>query len=93
MYRNIASGTKWQLAAPSLILAGIGAALCVPVFVFYFYGTWFREHSKFAQGIEAKRQVDLNVATNAKVEAARDATVHNEAATGNPRPLLRGIEV
>lgn len=91
MYRNIASGTKWKLVAPSIILAGIGAALCVPVFVFYFKGTWFREKSKFAQNIEAKRQENLNVATNAKVDRTEDATRHKELIASDAG--LRSTEV
>lgn len=93
MYRNIATGTKWQLAAPSLILAGIGALLCIPVFVFYFLGTWFRENSKFALSIENKRQEDLNVATNAKVDRARDATTHDEAVAGSSGVRVTSVEV
>lgn len=92
MYRNIASGTKWQLVIPSLILAAIGAALCVPVFIFYFHGTWFRENSNFAQNIEAKRQDDLNVATNAKVDRTRAETIHAEVAANDPDRSLRRTE-
>lgn len=93
MYRNIATGTKWQLVAPSLILAGIGAALCAPVFVFYFHGLWFRERSKFAQSIEAKRQEELSVATAAKVDRTRETTDHEEVVAANADSYLRSTEV
>lgn len=90
MYRNIASGTKWQLVAPSIILAGIGAALCVPVFVFYFHGRWFRKNSKFAENIEAKRQEDLSVATSAKVGRAADMSLNEDVAAKDAGLHQRG---
>jgi MFS family permease len=93
MYSNIAPGTKWQLTAPSLILAGIGAALCVPVFVFFFFGEWFRKNSKFAQNLEEKRQDDLNTVTDTKVDGARDAAGHDEVVGGGSDPGMRSTEV
>ena len=55
-YSNIMSGTKFQLAVPTWILTGIGALLCIPVYVFYFKGEWFREKSKYAQQLAQERE-------------------------------------
>ncbi len=55
LYENIANGTKWQLTAPSLILTAIGVLLTIPVYVFYYYGAWFRKRSPYAQELEQVR--------------------------------------
>ena len=54
-YTNIAPGTKMTLTIPTLILFGIGALLCVPVYVFYFHGAWFRQRSPYAQQLAQER--------------------------------------
>jgi len=55
MFTNIKPGTKWTLPAPSFILGGIGVLLCIPVYIFYFKGVWFRKRSPFAQQLEQER--------------------------------------
>lgn len=55
-YHNIFPGTKWQLPVPTWILCGVGMLLCVPVFVFYHYGSWFRKRSPYAQALEHERE-------------------------------------
>ena len=56
LYKKIMPGTKWQLPIPAFILCGIGALLCIPVFVFYFYGQWFRERSPYAKELDDDRK-------------------------------------
>ena len=65
-YENIAPGTRYQLVIPTLILSGIGAILCVPVYVFYFKGAFFRNKSSWAQELEKEREEALN--RKAKIE-------------------------
>lgn len=55
MFKNIKPGTKWALPIPSFILCAIGVLLCIPVYVFYFHGEWFRKRSPFAQKLENER--------------------------------------
>ena len=55
-YNNILQGTKWQLPVPTWILCGVGMLLCIPVFVFYRYGSWFRKRSPYAQQLEHERE-------------------------------------
>lgn len=55
-YHNIKTGTKWQLPIPTFILTGIAILLCIPVFVFYQYGEWFRKRSPLAQSLEQERE-------------------------------------
>lgn len=55
-YGGIARGTRWQLVIPSFILTGIAVVLCLPVFVFYRWGWWFREKSKYAAGLARERE-------------------------------------
>lgn len=55
-YTNIATGTKFQLPTPTWILAGIATALCLPVYIFYFQGEWFRKRSPYAQQLANERE-------------------------------------
>lgn len=56
LYSNIKPGTKWTLPIPSFILAGIAVLLCIPVYVFYTWGEWFRKRSPYAKKLEEKRE-------------------------------------
>ena len=56
LYSNILPGTKWTLPIPSFILAGIAVLLCIPVYVFYIWGEWFRNRSPYAKCLEEKRE-------------------------------------
>ena len=58
MYTNIKTGTKWQLPIPILITCGVGALLCIPVYIFYHYGEYFRKRSKYAQELAEQRAQD-----------------------------------
>lgn len=55
-YTKIANGTKWTLTIPTMILFGIGVLLCIPVYVFYFKGEWFRKRSPYACQLEQERE-------------------------------------
>lgn len=55
LYENIAVGTKWQLPVPSFILAGVAVLLCIPVFIFYIWGPYFRARSPYASELEHER--------------------------------------
>lgn len=55
-YKNIATGTKYQLVTPSLILSGIAFVLAIPVYIFYAKGEWVRKRSKFAQSLASERE-------------------------------------
>lgn len=55
LYSNIMPGTKWQLPIPSFILGGIAILLCIPVYVFYIWGAWFRMRSPYASELQKKR--------------------------------------
>jgi hypothetical protein len=48
--------TSARLPIPSFILTAIGLILCIPVFIFYIYGEYFRKRSPFAQNIESERE-------------------------------------
>lgn len=63
-YTNIGTGTELQLAAPTWILCGIGILLCVPVYVFYYKGWWFRKRSPYAQQLEQEREEIHHSRTN-----------------------------
>jgi hypothetical protein len=56
MFMNIMHGTEWQLVIPSLILSGIAVLLCIPVYVFYLKGEWFRKRSPYASELEKQRE-------------------------------------
>ena len=47
---------KYTLQYPSTILACIAAVVAIPVYIFYFYGAWFRERSPFAQTLAGERK-------------------------------------
>ena len=55
-YHNILTGTKWQLPVPTFVLCGIGILLCIPVYVFFYKGEWFRKRSKYAQQLAHERE-------------------------------------
>ncbi|KAK5119721.1 hypothetical protein LTR85_007297 [Meristemomyces frigidus] len=55
-YKNIATGTKWQLAIPTGILSAIALLVAIPVYIFYVYGEWFRSRSPFAKGLVKKKE-------------------------------------
>ena len=40
----------------SFLLAGVALAVCIPVYVFYFKGSWFRKRSPFAQQLAAEKE-------------------------------------
>ncbi|WVQ75254.1 hypothetical protein IAR50_004867 [Cryptococcus sp. DSM 104548] len=55
-YTNVGgSSYRYHLEWPSTILAIIAAVVTVPIFVFYYYGAWFRERSKFAMSLAGER--------------------------------------
>lgn len=54
-YRNIDTGTKWQLAIPTWILSAIALLVAIPVYIFYVYGEWFRSRSPFARSLVEKK--------------------------------------
>ena len=80
LYSNIAPGTKWQLPVPSFILAGVAVLLCIPVYVFYIWGEWFRKKSPFASELEKER--------GAKKEEREEAI--RESREGTPTSSRRG---
>lgn len=43
---------------PSIILAGIAIAGILPVYVFYYYGGWFRQRSSIFKDIKRRREED-----------------------------------
>ena len=47
---------RYTLQYPSTILACIAAVVAIPVYIFYFYGSWFRERSPFAQTLAGERK-------------------------------------
>nr|XP_031857791.1 uncharacterized protein CI109_006813 [Kwoniella shandongensis]KAA5524863.1 hypothetical protein CI109_006813 [Kwoniella shandongensis] len=72
-YNNIGgSSYRLHLEWPSTILAIIAAFVTVPIYIFYYYGAWFRERSKFAQTIAGERK-DRHVEQIEKLQ-----TVHRE---------------
>ncbi|ODO00575.1 multidrug transporter [Cryptococcus wingfieldii CBS 7118] len=55
-YTNVGGESyRYHLEWPSTILAIIAAIVTVPIFVFYYYGAWFRERSKFAMSLAGER--------------------------------------
>ena len=82
LYENIAHGTKYQQVYPTLILFGIGVVLAVPVYVFYYFGWWFRKHSPYAQQLEHERD-DKRGQREEAITRSRDNT------PGNSRPVSR----
>lgn len=50
LYHNRAS-PPWGLIWPSVMLAGFGFMVVVPVYVFYWRGAQIRARSKFAMGL------------------------------------------
>lgn len=53
-YTNLPWGNP--IAWPSTVLGIIAIFICIPPFVFYFYGEWFRSRSKFACALEETRK-------------------------------------
>lgn len=57
VYTNVGgSSYRLHLEWPSTILAVLAALLMIPIYVFYFYGEWFRARSKFALSIAGERK-------------------------------------
>ncbi|KIR39634.1 multidrug transporter [Cryptococcus deuterogattii 99/473] len=55
-YTNIGgSSYRLHLEWPSTILAIIAFFVAIPIYVFYYYGAWFRERSKFAMSLAGER--------------------------------------
>ena len=83
LYTNIEHGTKWQLPIPTLILCAVGVLLCVPVFVFYFWGEWFRKRSPYAQELENEREEKREVRKEAISESKKTTPANSRP---NTRP-------
>ncbi|WVO13638.1 hypothetical protein L204_101259 [Cryptococcus depauperatus] len=49
------SSYRLHLEWPSTILAIIAGFVTVPIYIFYYYGSWFRERSKFAMSLAGER--------------------------------------
>ncbi|OTA98123.1 hypothetical protein M426DRAFT_17734 [Hypoxylon sp. CI-4A] len=58
---------KLSVFLASIILIAIAAFLCASVYVIYFYGSWLRRHSKFAQTL-AERQAQQDAEDSIEVE-------------------------
>ncbi|EMC98370.1 hypothetical protein BAUCODRAFT_121245 [Baudoinia panamericana UAMH 10762] len=54
-YNNVATGTKYQLTIPSLILSGIALLLIIPVYYCYAKGPEIRAKSKYASQLAQER--------------------------------------
>jgi hypothetical protein len=68
VYTNVGgSSYRLHLEWPSTILAVLAALLMIPIYVFYFYGEWFRARSKFALSIAGERK-DKKVAKTTRRE-------------------------
>ena len=75
MYSNI-PGKPLEYA--STILACIGVVVCIPVYVFYFNGPYFRERSKFAQTLAAEREEHKHIVESVQRKATRGEVQHVE---------------
>jgi hypothetical protein len=54
-YENLGGkGYRLHLEWPSFILGILGGVLMIPVYVFYNYGSWFREKSPSCQALAGK---------------------------------------
>lgn len=73
LYSNILPGTKWQLSVPSFILTGIAILLCIPVYVFYIWGAWFRLRSPYASEL-AKERDEKKGAREEAIKESREGT-------------------
>ncbi|WPG99005.1 Hypothetical protein R9X50_00180700 [Acrodontium crateriforme] len=71
MYENILPGTKWSLVIPAMILSVAALLLCIPVYVFYFHGPYFRARSPYASQLQKHRD---------DTHLARERAVHNQSA-------------
>lgn len=71
MYESILPGTKWTLIIPALILSGAALLLCIPVYVFYFHGPYFRAKSPYASELERHRE---------ETQEARERAIQNQSA-------------
>ena len=85
MYTNFAPGTRLQLAIPAWILTGIGILLCIPVYVFYVKGEWFRKRSVYAQQLAHER----DDRRQQRDEAIRSLPTSPTASRLNSRPGSR----
>lgn len=79
MYTNI-PGRPLEYA--STILACIGVLVCIPVYVFYFNGQYFRDRSKFAQTLAAEREEHRHIADEVSRKATRGEVEHVEDVKG-----------
>lgn len=66
-YSKFTDHLRLQLAIPTWILCGIALVLCIPVYVFYFGGEWFRKKSKYARQI-ANERAEINADLEPKSE-------------------------
>ncbi|KAK5174008.1 uncharacterized protein LTR77_001088 [Saxophila tyrrhenica] len=89
-YKEIRPGTKWQFSSPTFILCGIGTLLCVPVFVFYFFGEWFRNRSPYATQIEKEREEDREAREHAIIESRKVTPKSTPAASRASSPARAG---
>jgi len=57
VYENVGGPDyRLHLEWPTTILAILAAIVTIPIYVFYFYGSWFRERSAFAQSLAGERK-------------------------------------
>ncbi|KAF1980206.1 MFS general substrate transporter [Bimuria novae-zelandiae CBS 107.79] len=54
MYKNLG------IRNSQLVLFGLAAVLCVPVWIFYWHGSWLREKSRFAAELNSKKEGKVN---------------------------------
>ncbi|AAW43436.1 multidrug transporter, putative [Cryptococcus deneoformans JEC21] len=55
-YTNVGgSSYRLHLEWPSTILAIIALLVAIPIYIFYYYGAWFRQRSKFAMSLAGER--------------------------------------
>lgn len=97
MFRKIATGTKWQYPIPSFILCGIATVLCIPVFIFYKKGEWFRKRSPYAQQLESEREIKRDLRDEAIVMSRGNTPVNSRpnsrAASLDLAPRHGGVEM
>lgn len=79
LYSNIKPGTKWTLPIPSFLLTGIAILLCIPVYVFYIWGEWFRKRSPYASKLDEIRQAKKDEREEAIRESREGTPVASRA--------------
>ncbi|KAK8849391.1 hypothetical protein IAR55_004723 [Kwoniella newhampshirensis] len=56
-YNNVGGPSyRLHLEWPSTILGVVAALVTIPIYVFYYYGAWFRDRSKFAMTLAGERK-------------------------------------